>query len=287
MLNPALAARCSVRHAVPLLVLLLVLAGCAAPPTGPKPLGGAEPEAGSAKTGTVRGLVFDRFDQPLEGAHVRVEGLALATLTDPAGEFLFHDVPTGLHRLVVERLGYARGQFPVSVERGAVAQATFRLDPIRLHKEPIVHTEIMDGYLSCGVHAVHASNVCGQGLGSSKDRFQLELAEDLVVAELVLELRWTPGSPGSGQELRLDLCLPRSGADAFNCGADGIQGGFVESASGASPVVLRVPAQRLPEGSAFETVVGSAGTTPALMQSFTLYWTACYTAACGDDYRAA
>jgi TonB-linked SusC/RagA family outer membrane protein len=111
----------------PLLALPFLATAAAAPPAAAQqpPAAGQPPAA----TGRVAGRVTDAASgAPVDGAQVRVNGTALATLTNADGRYLLPAVPAGTVALTVRRIGYAEAtRAGVAVTAGGTATADVAL----------------------------------------------------------------------------------------------------------------------------------------------------------------
>ncbi len=75
-----------------------------------------------AQTGTVAGEVTDAITgQPLPGAEVLVEGIALGAVTNAAGRYLLRAVPAGPRTITIQLVGYATQSHQVNVLAGQTA----------------------------------------------------------------------------------------------------------------------------------------------------------------------
>lgn len=68
---------------------------------------------------TVTGTIRSEEGQPLRGAHVSVEGLGRAALTDEEGRFTVRGLSPGRHRIAVSLIGYAPVAREIEVQDGA------------------------------------------------------------------------------------------------------------------------------------------------------------------------
>jgi TonB-dependent starch-binding outer membrane protein SusC len=117
------AAVCSVRGAVAALVLLLA-AQLAAPAAA----------AAQQQTGAISGTVLGGTGQPLPDIVVTLVGPNRTTTTNPRGQFMFVNVPTGAHRVQVSGLGYrtVTEQVTVVAEQTATVSVTLAISAVAL-----------------------------------------------------------------------------------------------------------------------------------------------------------
>lgn len=57
------------------------------------------------QTHDVKGVVFDRRQQPIVGALVTAKGTNISTITDVDGKFLLQEVPLSVKKVVVTSIG--------------------------------------------------------------------------------------------------------------------------------------------------------------------------------------
>jgi hypothetical protein len=67
------------------------------------------------QVGTVTGIVFDNFSQPVIGATVAVAGTSIAVATDSEGRYTLSDVPVGTQTLNITATGLRSAQATVNV----------------------------------------------------------------------------------------------------------------------------------------------------------------------------
>lgn len=58
--------------------------------------------AGDSAATTLSGVVLDNSNNPIPGVTLRIEGTALVTQSDPAGQFLLHPAPVGQVKLIAD-----------------------------------------------------------------------------------------------------------------------------------------------------------------------------------------
>src|SRR6185436_2811288 len=78
------------------------------------------------QTGTIEGTVIGEKGAPLNGALVDVQGTALTSRTDTAGNYRIVGVPVGKATVRARLIGYAPGTKVVSVAKGAVTRVAFQ-----------------------------------------------------------------------------------------------------------------------------------------------------------------
>lgn len=145
LLSPALAGRGRRGAAMmALAVLLAALAGCAAPPQGPRVEFRGDGKSGlqgvvivrddgglsSAGNATLLGTVFDDSRVAVAGAKVELRAAGRVDATDSQGRFEFRNVAPGAHVLRVLRVGYVPVDVGVEARAGQVQRLEVRLHPV-------------------------------------------------------------------------------------------------------------------------------------------------------------
>jgi hypothetical protein len=136
-----------------ILVLVCLLAGCAAPaesaPAAITTTSSAAPAVAEEERGSIAGLVTDDEKAPIADAQVALIGLANTTTTDAAGRFTFNGLEAGTYSLSVQRLGYAVAARKVDVVAGEVAQVLLVLAPFAI-VESYVDARPVVSYIKLG-----------------------------------------------------------------------------------------------------------------------------------------
>jgi hypothetical protein len=145
-----------------ILLLVCVLAGCAAPaastPAAIALTSSAAPAVAEEERGAIAGLVTDDEKAPIAGAQVALIGLANGTTTDGAGRFTFNGLEAGTYSLTAQRLGYEVGARKVDVVAGEVAQVTLVLAPFAIVEtyvdvRPVVsHIKLGESFVDIASH---------------------------------------------------------------------------------------------------------------------------------------
>ena len=86
---------------------------------------GTASDPGADLRGQVRAADDNR---PLAGARVEVEGTGVRALTNSRGSFTLRSVPAGIHRLVVDYMGYSPASREISVQAGEVVRVDVSMD---------------------------------------------------------------------------------------------------------------------------------------------------------------
>ncbi|HEY8548585.1 MAG TPA: carboxypeptidase-like regulatory domain-containing protein, partial [Vicinamibacterales bacterium] len=102
----------------------------------------AVPEPARAQqVGSVAGQIVDRAsNQPLNGAHVTIDGTNRAAISDGRGRFLIPGVPAGTYTIRVQYIGYQTASEEVTVTAGQTAQVRFALEVSAIALNEVVVT---------------------------------------------------------------------------------------------------------------------------------------------------
>jgi Carboxypeptidase regulatory-like domain len=80
-----------------------------------------------ATTGILAGLVTDSANMPIGGVEVAFPDLSKTTLTNEQGAFALRDVPPGVQRVLVRRVGYGPVEAQVAIEAGRTVERHIRM----------------------------------------------------------------------------------------------------------------------------------------------------------------
>ena len=90
------------------------------------------------ENGRIKGLVLDGITgKPLPYANVYLEGTSLGSSTDPKGQFLILDIPTGSYTISIRYIGYKKHDKQLEVQDNQVLELNFSLNPEALEGESI------------------------------------------------------------------------------------------------------------------------------------------------------
>ena len=90
------------------------------------------------ENGRIKGLVLDGVTgKPLPYANVYLEGTSLGSSTDPKGQFLILDIPTGSYTISIRYIGYKKHDKQLEVQDNQVLELNFSLNPEALEGESI------------------------------------------------------------------------------------------------------------------------------------------------------
>ena len=94
--------------------------------------------AAQQPTGTVRGRILSSTNRPLGDVQVTIPGTGRGGMANSDGQFLILNVPTGMHALRVELIGYRRAEQQITVTAGQ----TTSID-VQLAEEAIALDEVL------------------------------------------------------------------------------------------------------------------------------------------------
>jgi hypothetical protein len=227
-------------HGRGLLVLALLVAGCAGPPPPPAEAT-APPRTTEPAQASVPLLIYvvDREYLPLEGAHVEVLELGANLTTDASGGADFGPVPPGAYRAIAHRDGFAVNRTLVEVDAEAEAAPMVVLSPAP-HDHFAVYFGIGEGGCSAfSIEGVVLDEECRDELSPSLHPYvRFRLRPNLYQADATIY--WDPPTATGAQRLRFELHV-----------LDGDQrrlpfpSGSAPEAEGSSPVVVELAHDRL------------------------------------------
>lgn len=225
------------------------------------------PAAFDEETGGIEGVVTDEEAKPVAGAQVGVLGLALETVTDADGRFVFDNVAPGRQSVVVQKLGYESASRAVEVVAGQSVSLQFTIAQIVVHEA--YHLSIpKTGYFECtwrySAVLVGASGPCGYTnvngtTGNPLDQYVFTNSErkwnygaDPGAMSVLNEMVWTAGSAATGDNLRIFFSYADRSSQHTFCQADGF-----------SPLVMKWEREEVDEDSDWECEIGSEGNQPS------------------------
>jgi len=127
------------------------------------------------QTGTIEGTVKGEKGAPLNGALVDVQGTALTSRTDTAGNYRIVGVPVGKATVRARLIGYAPGTKVVSVAKGAVTRVAFQLKPMPMQLDEIVMSGTRESRVKSLGYATAAPSL-GRDLSTEEYRYIAENA---------------------------------------------------------------------------------------------------------------
>ncbi|MDE2974761.1 MAG: TonB-dependent receptor [Gemmatimonadota bacterium] len=160
----------------------------------------------AAQTGTLTGEVMDATSgQPLNEAHVTIDGTRLFQITNSAGRYVIQNVPVGVYTVRAQIVGHATGEQQITVTPGSTQIANFRLS---------VSAVAVDELVAVGIAGVERKKI-----GVSLPTVDVGQIQEMIPVggfTQVLEGRvpgvksiGNSGGVGSGRELRI------RGTDSF------------------------------------------------------------------------
>jgi iron complex outermembrane recepter protein len=145
----------------------------------------------AAEIGVITGAVSNTATgNMLEGARVEIPSLGVSTLTDGTGRYVFSNVPTGTHEVVVSYLGLDPMRTPVTVSAGQRALRDFELTSGIYKLEAFKVTGEREGNAAMITEKRNADNV--------KDVISMDsfgYLPNMSAGEVVMRLPGVAGSP--------------------------------------------------------------------------------------------
>lgn len=207
-------------RALPVLLALLLMAGCAEVPTD-EPLPTVPPPA----QGTLRGVVVDDAIRPLSNATVSItvtDGSLLNATTDSTGEFGFADLDAGAYVVRAAKVGYFEAQVTATVLATEETPSVRIVLSVDAAKAAYIAEYPFSGFLQCSATVVAARvaacnpnealaplcgvpvGVCNAGPGNlTEDRFlAVHTFDRSGIAFLQSEMVWQDTTGGLGKSLR-------------------------------------------------------------------------------------
>jgi len=199
--------------AVPVLLVSLLLAGCAGPGPAAKnadtTLAAQPPVDEDIEVGQILGRVLDDEFQLLGGVLARVDGTSLSVTTSDDGVFFFRDVPTGSQDVVLAKAGYTAKNVTVDVrpdERVKVEVFLIRAPNLK----PYVDAGFtFRGQINCSGRVNATGTDANPECGAVEPQFDMGRTTFLEFLPnmrwTLIEIEWTPSIPGVNAELTLAI----------------------------------------------------------------------------------
>lgn len=198
---------------VPLVVVAVLLAGCAGPSSPPNqvPASSAEEPAADAdvETGQILGRVLNDEFQMLGGVTARVAETALVAVTSDDGVFLLRTVPVGQHTLSLTKPGYTPKDIAVEIradERSLVEAFLLKAPNTAAYVDAGF---TFRGQISCSarvnVTGTDANPECG-AVEPQFDQSRSTFVDFLPnLRWTLIEVDWVPSIPAVNEELTLAI----------------------------------------------------------------------------------
>ena len=198
--------------AVPLLIITLLLAGCA----GSSGTKAADPSAASqapidddVETGQVLGRVFDDEFQFLSGVNVHVVGFDIRATTSDDGVFFFREVPVGSQTLDLAKPGFTAKNVTIDVrvdERSKVEVFLIQAPNLK----PYVDAGFtFRGQINCSGRVNASDTDANPECGAVEPQFDQGRTTFLDFLPnmrwTLIEIEWTPSIPAINAELTLAI----------------------------------------------------------------------------------
>ena len=163
---------------------------------------------GQAKASAIfAGSVVDSVQHPIANADVSLPGLSVHTVTGDDGTFRLTDIPAGIHRVVVRRIGYGQlDTLVVFAENQTVARRITLGRVVALDSVVVIETRPMDPAMA----AFEANRA--RGFGSFVTRAELDKKEGQTLGGVMEQLNGLDVIRGnSGQNWVTGKRAPHSG----------------------------------------------------------------------------
>lgn len=178
-----------------LLVVALVLAGCAGKPTATENEIIVDEFGADGTGGAIAGTVVSTETAPIVGALVGVEGVP-PTTTDEAGRFHFRGLVPGRYSVEVQALGYTSVGKSVEVIAGETNDLIFTLDVIPV-EVPRVEVLIFKGFSICDYMLYLFTGRVPSPCDSSQAKTQFSVVVNGSWEFVVAEMKWQGGFANS------------------------------------------------------------------------------------------
>ena len=182
--------------AVALVIVAIVLAGCAGTPSSPRlDAVGSGTKAPAKDVAAVEGIVSDDNFIPVQGAVLRLVEMGLEAKTAWNGKFAFPQVPADTYTLTVKAVGWKDFEETLLIKAGRSYTITIFLEPsVGKVVEPEV--KLIRGVLNCAYVEAGGQNT---GPACSNVRAQSGFPKDW--AAIVTEATWTDGASTATQAI--------------------------------------------------------------------------------------
>lgn len=254
----------------PCLALLLLLAGCAAPPSATTEqrlqeisLEHVAVETG-ASMGGIRGVVVDEDIRPVAGAKVVVRGVQGGAMTGADGIFAVHHVPAGLTFIDVEATGFVATRTAIEVVAGQPSEARLLLakDPAPMaYHETIKYDGRLLASLPLATYVLDIALIAALDQSYCACLLRFDAADN--VTTMVFEMDWTPATPTPGSETMYYQF--RGNGD---CASGRIEGEF-----SPPPILARYERSGWDGCNSFQVHYGGSALGPNVDQPFVSYVT--------------
>ena len=131
---------------------------------------------------TFAGTVVDSVQHPIANAEILIPGLAIANTTNDKGVFRLTDITTGIHRVVVRRIGYGQLDTTIVFPEGQTVERRITLGRIVTLDSIVTSAPIRD--LEMAAFEEHRA----RGFGRFLTRAQLEQKEGQSLGSLMQQL---------------------------------------------------------------------------------------------------
>jgi hypothetical protein len=267
-------------------LMSLVFSGCVSGGTDENaPTTSAPVAAPTVETGTISGILVTEDELPIAKVGVVVKETDNETLTDATGAFTFNGLAPGTYTVLASALGFESLARQIDVLAGEVADVRYVMAAVVIKAEPYYVMTPYEGMVQCAFNPYYSVHPCGGVTGEDTDQFLLTTEPTMPLEEVVLELVWTPATPGTAETMEIDFCdaTAERQADVL-C----LENNYYQYQTSGSPNVMRLGDVPIKDYNEWIVGAGSGFTeaTFSLQQRFTIYVTFCMLEACAEDYSA-
>ena len=110
-----------------------------------------------AQTGSVQGVIQDKYGEPLWGSNVYLIGSTFGSSTDSTGSYKISNIPTGKYTIVCDYIGYRSSKKSIyiselNIESEVSSDASLYLNKMGLEEEVDDDVDILKGQILKGVN---------------------------------------------------------------------------------------------------------------------------------------
>ena len=112
-----------------------------------------------AQTGSVQGVIQDKYGEPLWGSNVYLIGSTFGSSTDSTGSYKISNIPTGKYTIVCDYIGYRSSKKSIyiselNIESEVSSDASLYLNKRGLEEEVDDDVDIVKGHILKGVNFI-------------------------------------------------------------------------------------------------------------------------------------
>ncbi|MFL5619511.1 MAG: SusC/RagA family TonB-linked outer membrane protein [Gemmatimonadaceae bacterium] len=144
----------------------------------------------------VTGSVASTTGEPLQSAHINVQGTTINTYTGQDGRFALVNVPAGSQVLVVRRIGYRRQLVPLTANADAI-DIKLEKDVLELERQVITGT-------TTSISSINSANAVASVTGEQLNKVASPTIENALQGKVPgAVISQNSGAPGGGMQVQL------------------------------------------------------------------------------------